>query len=75
MNMVRKFAANTAVVSFVFAGAALVSFAPAANAVSYQTSGFSLSNLGDTLGTGYDYLTGTSVTGTLSDLSTNACRG
>ena len=70
MNMVRKFAANTAVVSYVLAGAALVSFASAANAVSYQTSGFSLSNLGDTLGTGYDYLTGTSVTGTLSDPST-----
>ena len=70
MNIVYKFAANTAMASFVLAGAALVSFAPAANAVSYQTSGFSLSNLGDTLGTGYDYLTGTSVTGTLSDPST-----
>ena len=68
--MVRKFAANTAAVSFVLAGAALVLFTPAANAVSYQTSGFSLSNLGDTLHTGYDYLTGTSVTGTLSDPST-----
>ena len=35
-----------------------------------QTSGFSLGSLGDTLHTGYDYLTGTSATGTLSDPST-----
>ena len=70
MNIVRKFAANTAVASCVLAAAALVSFAPAANAVNYTTSGFTLGNLGDTLGTGYDYLTGTGVTGTLSDPST-----
>ena len=54
MNIVRKFAANTAVLSFVIAAAALVSFAPPANAVSYTTSGFSLSALGDTIGTQYD---------------------
>ena len=69
--MVRKFAANTAVVSFVLAGAALVSFAPTANATSYQTSGFSIGNLGDTLPTGYDYLSGTGASGTLSDSTTN----
>ena len=67
--MVRKFAANTAVVSFVLAGAALVSFAPTANATSYQTSGFSIGGLGDTLLTGYDYLSGTGATGTLIDSS------
>jgi hypothetical protein len=70
VKLVRKFAANTAVASCVLAAAALVSFAPAANAVSYTTSGFSLGNLGDTLGTGYDYLAGTGVTGTLGDPST-----
>ena len=70
MNIVRKFAANTAVSSFVMAAAALVSIAPPANAVSYTTSGFSLSALGDTIGSQYDLLTGTSVTGTLSDPST-----
>ena len=70
VNIVRKFAANTAVVSFVLAGAALVSFAPPANAVNYTTSGFSLTSLGDTIHSGYDWLTGTSETGTLSDPST-----
>ena len=70
MNAVRKFAAHTATVSFVVAAAAVVSFAPAANAVSYTTSGFSLTGLGDKIGSGYDWLTGTGVTGTLSDPST-----
>ena len=57
-------------VSFVLAGAALVSFAPPANAVNYTTSGFSLTSLGDDDHSGYDWLTGTSETGTLSDPST-----
>lgn len=70
MQLVRKIAANTAVVSFVVAAAAVVSFAPAANAVGYTTSGFSLSGLGDTIGSGYDLLTGTAASGTLSDPST-----
>lgn len=70
MNIVRKFAGNTAVASCVLATAALVSFAPAANAVNYTTSGFTLTGLGDKIGSGYDWLSGTSVTGTLSDPST-----
>ena len=48
----------------------VVSFAPAANAVSYTTSGFSLTGLGDTIDSGYDWLTGTGDQGTLSDPST-----
>lgn len=48
------------------AAVAVASFAPAANAVTYATSGFSLGGLGDTIGSGYDYLAGTSVTGALS---------
>ena len=67
---VRKFAANPAVVSCVLAAAAWVSFAPAANAVSYTTSGFSLTGLGDTINSGYDWLSGTAEQGTLSDPST-----
>jgi hypothetical protein len=70
VKIVSRFAANTAVASFVMAAAATVSFAPAANAVSYSTSGFSLTGLGDTIGSGYDILTGTSVTGALTDPST-----
>ena len=70
MNIVRKFAASTAAASCVLAAAACVSFAPAANAVSYTTSGFSLTGLGDTINSGYDWLTGTSEQGTLSDPST-----
>ena len=48
----------------------MVFCSPAANAVSYTTSGFSLTALGDTIGSQYDQLTGTSVTDTLSDPST-----
>ncbi len=69
MHIIKKLAAKTATVSFVIA-ASIVSFAPAANAVSYTTSGFSLSGLGDTIGSGYDWLTGSAVTGTLSDPGT-----
>jgi len=51
--------------SVVFAGAA--SYAPFAHAVSYTTSGFSLSGLGDTIGSSYDQLSGTSIAGNFSD--------
>ena len=70
MKMFRMFAGKTAVGCLVMAAAAVVSFATAANAVSYTTSGFSLSGLGDTMNSGYDYLNGTAVTGDLSDPST-----
>lgn len=65
-----KFVAKGVMTSFVIAAAALVSFAPPAHAVSYTTSGFSLSGLGDTLHTGFDYLTGTSSSGPLTNSST-----
>jgi hypothetical protein len=65
MNM--KFAASTAVASFVTAAAMLLSSAPPANAVSYATSGFSLSTLGDTIGSQYDQLSGSSVSGAFVD--------
>lgn len=70
VKLLRTIAAHTAVASFVVAAAAVVSFAPAANAVSYTTSGFSLSGLGDKIGSGYDLLTGTAANGTLTSTIT-----
>jgi hypothetical protein len=70
VRVFRNFSASTAAASFFMAAAAVVSFAPTANAVSYTTSGFSVGGLGDTIGSGSDYLSGTSVTGMLSDPST-----
>lgn len=81
MKLDSKFAAYTALASFVLTAAVVVSFVPAAQAASYSTSGFSLGGLGDKLGTGYDYLTGSSISGvnfvdgqivTLNDLSFTA---
>lgn len=65
VNISWKLAAKAAMASVVFAGVA--SYAPAANAVSYSTSGFSLSGLGDTIGSSYDQLTGTSISGNFAD--------
>ena len=67
MNSVRNFAIKAALASCILAGVALVSFAPAANAVSYSTSGFSLTGLGDTINSSYDWLTGTSQSGAIVD--------
>ena len=55
--------------SFVVATAALVSFAPAAHAVSYSTSGLlqPLTGLGDTIGSQYDTLGVSGYSGTLSE--------
>jgi hypothetical protein len=58
----RILAASTATAFIV---SAVMSFASAAHAVTYQTSGFALGGLGDTIYSGYDYLTGSAVQGTL----------
>lgn len=67
MKAIMKLSAKSVVASFVLAAAALAAFVPNANAVSYTTSAFSLSALGDTIGSAYDQLSGSSVNGTLID--------
>ena len=56
--------------ALILAAASTLAWAPVAHAVSYSTSGFSLGGLGDTMNSGYDYLTGTSEGGPLSDPGT-----
>jgi len=63
------FAADAAAF-FVAAAVATVSFAPTANAITYTTSSFALDHLGDTMNTGYDYLSGAGVPSTTSNSST-----
>jgi hypothetical protein len=53
--------------SFAVFGATLISLPPSANAVSYSTSGFSLSKLGDTIGSTFDQLTGTAISDNFVD--------
>ena len=69
MNTVRKFAAHAAKVLFAVAAGALVSFAPAAYAVTYSTSGLSqpLTSLGDALNTQFDILAVGGVAGDFVD--------
>ena len=69
MNSIRKLATRAAVASFVMVGAALVSIAPEAHAVTYSTSGLSqpLTGLGDTIHSGYDTLAVGGVSGLLSE--------
>jgi hypothetical protein len=60
MKMRGMFAANAAAF-FVTAIIGAVSFAPTADAVTYNSGILPLADLGDTMGTGYDYLSGTGV--------------
>ena len=66
MRIIGKCSAKTVAASIVAAAATLVLFAPAANAVSYTTSGFSLGQLGGS-GTFVGQLTGLASSGTFVD--------
>jgi hypothetical protein len=67
VRIINKVVANTAIAVAVVAAAALLSFAPAANAVSYSTSGAPEQfKLGDTIGSQYDQLIVNSYSGTLN---------
>ena len=62
----KMFVANPKLAAAVVASVALVSFGPAANALTYSTSGApGQVSLGDTLGTGYDKLDIQGASGTL----------
>src|SRR5258706_637005 len=67
----KKFVANPKLAAAIVAGAALVSFGPTANALTYSTSGAAGQlSLGDTLGTDFDKLDVQGASGAISSGST-----